>query len=1516
MNEIMINEGRFRDLLKTEHDACGIICIIEKDGKPSRNNIQKTIDALVLMEHRSGFIDGEGDGCGILTDIPRALWSKRLAAAGQDAELANDARFSIAHIFIPRNLKQTVAQVQEEIRTMFADRGIRIMLEQENQVNSEVLGRNGRLDEPCFWQVAALTEKAEVVVADHLYELHVAIEARFNVHVASLSNVTAAYKVLGAASILPKYFKDTQDPLFAAQVTIGHNRYSTNTLSSFFRVQPFSLLGHNGEINTVKKMRIEADMVGVPLVNGGSDSQDMNRVIETFIHRFGLSLFEAMELVFPPIHNEMKLFRPELQDLYVYYRQIWGHYAQGPAGIVSRYGNECVFSVDALGLRPVWMVESEESLYFSSEQGVITVDQMVAEPKPIAPGEKIGIELTAGQPIRVVPYTELQAKVLERAGKRINIGGMRKHLKFGTTSQAIAPSAAIGTTDNIYSAFGWDREGIQNIESTAQTGAEPIRSLGFDGPHAALAWERQNIPDFIKESVAVVTNPAIDRDREQEHFSTRVVIGQRPTIYGQVDGGVRFELMSPMVLEGENGIGSQEEINHMSLEQIVAECRRQGDNAVATLSLTFKRGSSLKAALEQLAQDAVAAVRDGAILVLLDDAEAHKNDNLWMDPHLAVSKVDIALRAEKLGSGDNLRRHTAIALRSAALRNLHDMALACGLGAEILSPYLLFETAADKDGAAGARKVLLTLTKGLEKVISTIGTHELRGYTRFFSSIGLKPELAEVLDIVNYLGSETAGTGFEELEQDANARYADFANPKAKAAKNFRFFQRMWKALGDAASGEAPYSEYMEKLREEEKRNPISIRHIADFNYTKALQGRKPLKPADVDISIGGHSLPMLISSMSFGSQNETAFRAYAEAGERLNMVSMNGEGGEIKDMLGRYKKTRGAQVASGRFGINVELMNAVAFLEIKIGQGAKPGEGGHLPGSKVTAKIAAARNATIGSDLISPSNNHDIYSIEDLAQLISELKESSGRKAKIIVKCPVVPGIGTIAVGVAKAGADVITLSGFDGGTGAARIHSITHVGLPTEIGTKLAHVALIEAGLRDQVELWSDGGLKSGADVVKMIMLGANRAGFGSLAMQSIGCTTCRGCHLDTCHVGIATQIDSMEEADEKGLRRFVPRVYDLAVDSLVRLFGGIGEEVRQIVADLGYESLQELVGRSDLLEQTAKLDRIDLSDLFRPAPLSYLQAATEAKAQAAATSSDIRVAAGAEGQEFYPDSLSFGNAPIVRKWSKVVAETRILGTRYSSHRVRDRFDGSYDKLPEINLQLTDGSVPGNGLGAFNARGVNITVQGGAEDGVGKMSLGGKVAIMKTIGKNGRFINGSVGKSFCYGAQAGLFIVQGGADSRACIRLSGADVIFGGEISAPLQDELGNIGSRANLKGFAFEYMTNGRAVVMGDPGPWICAGMTGGVVYQRLVPELGLDQQAIERRVAKGAKVNIQTLGPQSRTDLTGLLNAYKQELLATGQPEAAAKIDALLGDLDGNFVRISPVGMQADQSVATE
>jgi len=1516
LTEIMLNKQRketietFRNYRTIEHDSCGIICIIEKAGIPTRANLDETIRSLIQLEHRSGFIDGEGDGCGVLTDIPRALWSRYLAEAGQDASLANHERFAVGHLFVPRT-GHDPKQVQEQIRSRFAQAGISILMERENCVNSSVLGKNGKRDEPIFWQLALFAPDGLTgpAYASRLFDIHTDIEASHNVHVASLSPVTASYKVMGAANILPLYFHDLADEQFLSSVTIGHNRYSTNTLSNFFRVQPFSILGHNGEINTISKLEEEARMLGVPLVEGGSDSQNLNRTIETFIHRYGLSLFEAMEVVFPPIHHEIKLLPAHLQDLYVYLRQAWGHFAQGPAGIVSRYADECVFSVDALGLRPLWMVESETSFYFSSEQGIITVENMVSEPKPLAPGEKIGIVLHPGSPVEVIPHHQLQQTVYERFSAKIQAQGSRKHLAYEYKLEPLAVEPDMPSPSaSAYSAFGWDREQIQLIEQMASNGVEPIRSLGHDGPLGALSRERQNLADYMKESVAVVTNPAIDREREIEHFSTRVLIGSRVPLSGE-SRGIRMELPSPLLMEGQSLQDEANRLGTFSLEQVL-HCFHNHPYSIAVLSTSFHLPGGIREGLENLKKAALRAVKSGAVLLILDDTDTHQGENYWIDPLLAVTAADSALKAEFDEHGVNLRRRASIILRSGAIRSLHDLALAIGSGADAVSPYLMFATAAAKEGAKSAGNLYSALTKGLEKVTSTIGIHELRGYGKLFSAIGLRRDVAEALGVINFCGSDKAGLSFEDMEQDSIRRSRDFHAEAARESRTFHLFPRIWKAIGQLAAGDIPYSDYDLKLMEIERENPIAIRHVADFAFDKV---QEKVDPETVDLSVGDHSLPFLISSMSFGSQNETAFRAYPEAAEQLNMICMNGEGGEIRDMLGRYRKTRGIQVASGRFGVNVELANAAYVLEVKIGQGAKPGEGGHLPGSKVTAKIAAARNATIGSDLISPSNNHDIYSIEDLAQMITELK-TANNKAKVCVKVPIVPNIGTIAVGIAKAGADYITLSGFDGGTGAARVHAIQHVGLPAEIGVKAAHNALLEAGLRHRVELWADGGVKSAADVVKLMLLGANRIGFATLAMIAVGCTTCRGCHLDTCHVGIATQIDSLEEAHEKGLRRFVPRQFDQAVTALKTFFSTLAEEVRRITGELGFARTQDLVGRSDLLVQTRMLERIDLTALLKVHPLYQAAGAASAETVSEEAKEKVLVTVGSATAE---ESRYFSaSKPIRETFRAVLSAERVLGSRWAGARVENHLDGSYRSLPEVSLEFVDGSVPGNGLAAYNAEGVNIRVQGGAQDGVGKTSFGGRVSVLKAKGRNGKYINGSVGKSFCYGAQKGLFIVQGNADSRACIRLSGADVVFGGEIVEPINDALGGIGARANLKGFAFEYMTNGRAVVLGDPGPWICAGMTGGVIYVKLTPEMGFDRAALERRIAKGAKVFLYNLDAKGKQDVAELLGAYKEELLATQQHETAARIQQYIDEAESRFVMITPKKEQADPSVSTE
>ncbi len=525
---------------------------------------------------------------------------------------------------------------------------------------------------------------------------------------------------------------------------------------------------------------------------------------------------------------------------------------------------------------------------------------------------------------------------------------------------------------------------------------------------------------------------------------------------------------------------------------------------------------------------------------------------------------------------------------------------------------------------------------------------------------------------------------------------------------------------------------------------------------------------------------------------------------------------------------------------------------------------------------------------MISPSNNHDIYSIEDLAQFIEELK-TINPKARVAVKIPVVPGIGIIAVGVAKADADIIYLTGYDGGTGAARQHSLRYVGLPAEIGIVEAHRALTESGLRGRVEIWADGGVRSASDAVKLMCLGANRIGFGTLPMVAIGCTVCRDCQSGTCHTGITTQLETAEEASALGLKHFVPRDLEQATQALVNVFTGLGEGVKEIVAKLGFDCSQDIVGRSDLLVQISHHEKIDLEDMLvsiddcqlaKPIPISLpaSEMVTIDRGPLHRPRNHLTTVISNLVMESF---TTYRQDAILFEDDKVTPVDRALGTHLTGALTRFRNDWNWSpghggmgghretwlqpvdsidnaSVPITSLHFVSSSVPGNGLGAYNADPVHILVEGGAQDGVAKGISGGRVVIMKGYNHDGKLIDGSVGKSLAYGGTRGVVIVQGNADSRACIRLSGADVIIGGEILKPLNDSLGFIGARSNIKGFLCEYMTSGRVIVLGDPGPWMCAGMTGGVLYLRLQPHLNFDQAAIQRRLGKGAKVVVQEVG----------------------------------------------------------
>ncbi len=1524
-----------------DKDACAIYASVRKDATPSHEPIERAIPALQKMLHRAGNVDGEGDGCGLLLDIPRKIWAEEVRSGGHDPSLTLDDAFAVAHVFIERS--QDLEKVQHDARELLGQGGFRILAERIGVVDSPALGPTAREEEPHFWQIAGLV--ADATHRDRvLFDLLIELERELGVHVPSISATICVYKVMGAPNILGEYYPDLRDERFETIGAFGHNRYSTNTWPSFKRVQPFSVLGHNGEINTVEQLRQEARMLSVPIQPGSSDSQDLNQTIATLVNRDGLSLAEAMEMVVPPIVNEIRALPEDLHRFYMYLRQAMGPFAQGPVALIARHSDECVFSADALGLRPLWQVETGDDFVFSSEPGVVAVSEMVAEPKPLAPGEKamVSIDREARHStlyshdamLRIVRDRWLARNGAEEAApydRALETGGPLEGADVPGYSDA-GPAEPVKVDDRVLAGFGWQRDDVKLVQQMASNGAEPVGSLGYDGPLAALSPERQNLADYFKETVAVVTNPAIDREREMEHFSTRTVFGRRPSIDAAGDDTGTVETSFPVILGGHHGMAPLSDKTYRQIARehqtyLLEDLWEEFRGRAGAVDISLLESETTRGAIARIKQEAVKKVRDGAELLVLTDRTVYDAERRYLDPHLATSAVDQALKQFRVETGEeNLRRRCGIVLRSAAIRNVHDTMLALGLGANGVCPYTMVEVICVEDYRKDIGNLCAALAKGIEKVISTIGIHEVRGYARQFSSIGVKPELAEIFQTEAFAASEKAGIGFDGLDESSNERARILCGDEgAKPAKTFRFYPKVYKAAIATANGSGSYEEYSEKVRDLEAQSPISMRHIM------GLKGdREPLPDASVvDAGVGHHDYPVVISSMSFGSQSEPAFRAYAEAAKSINVLCVNGEGGEIRDMYGHYRKWRGQQVASGRFGVSAEMINSSYLAEIKIGQGAKPGEGGHLPGKKVSEKVAAARNAAPGTDLISPSNNHDLYSIEDLAELIDELK-TVNPDVRVSVKVPVVPNIGTIGLGIAKAGADIITLSGFEGGTGAARQHALRHVGLPSDIGTRAVHRALMEAGLRNRVEIWADGGYRTGHDVVKLHCLGANRVGFGTLAMVSLGCTICRGCQLDTCHVGIATQIETVEQAQDHGLKKFTPQEVDVAAESCARFFQAMGEEVKQVVASLGYDRAQDLVGRYDLLEQISHHDQIDLAPLItpldefldlEPIDLPVAEDISDERAEAGlVVARPIRMEAKQASAQIgaLAGEVCSGSTVTSRFPRATDANDRVLGTELAGAIARSRI---FEDGPESNddvladLEFNGGSVAGQGLGAFNAYGVSIRVEGGAQDGVGKAMLGGTLAVLKGKGAKGQRLNGSVGKSFAYGAQRGRLFVQGSADSRFCIRLSGADVVLGGEPAEAIDDGRGCVVDRANAKGFAFEYMTSGRAIVLGDLGPWACAGMTGGRVYVRH-NAFGIDRESIEARLGEGAKVELKDLDSEALLDIDDLLSHYADELRATGQDEEAERMASMAADATSNFLMIVPHKVQADPSISTE
>ena len=1510
---------RFNAPIAQERDACAIIAHIDKRGRATHANIVKTIEALKKMAHRSGDINSEGDGCGILTDIPREVWGRRLEAEGKSRHLAESAGFFVGHLLLPHGIRDRADEILSLARDVFTRNGCELLVEVVGDTRDDELGPMARAEAPLFWQVAGLVPVKEGGKSPEKRLFHIQLQlerAEADLHIASLSRSSVAYKVRGLADLLPRVYPELRQRTARSRITIGHSRYSTNTLPTVERSQPFSILAHNGEINTIERLRTAGRVLEIEPVPGGSDSQDLNRILEGLVNLHGFDPMEAFAMVFPAVHTEVDAYPEDLRRAYGFFRWFFPPSAQGPAAVIARSDQTVMGSVDALGLRPLWFGESDYDYYLSSEKGVVDIEATASDPKPLAPGEKIAILSIPGRRAVVFDYTAFQRRLTglmrEREGVLASVDSLYGAVpdaggKPTATLESLLKGQRVPTTEltrtKYLAALGWCQYDVDIRKKTATEGRPPIGSMGYQGPLACLNAEAMpNISEYFKENVAVVTNPAIDREREADHFSTRAILGDRPDAKGKTRA-MGLELKTPLLLGGcldAEVCGSElsklaRAFGTQTLDDVLGFFTMGGRDAsrVAILDASFEPGpGALRKRLEALAEEGAEAVRTGATLVVLDDSRSFADGRCYVDPCLAVAWLERDFAARRI------RRRCSLVVRSAAIRNLHDVMLLLGLGADALNPYMIWRMAREHaTEARPAEKVIRTtmnvLQTGMEKVMSTMGIHELCGYGRIFASIGLADDLAEVFGCANFCPAQGVGLSFAALEERAALRVA-----RAEADEDGKLWRepnrnvRVGKVLRRAATGEAGFREMADSLRELEKDAPVALRHLLGF---RRPDGAAAPSMNEVDLSVGGHAMPLVIPAMSFGSQGENSFRTYAETAKRLNIVCMNGEGGEIPDMLGKYRANRGQQVASGRFGVHMGFLNSAAFLEIKVGQGAKPGEGGHLPGQKVTDMVAAARHCKPGIGLISPSNHHDIYSIEDLAQIITELK-TANPFAKVSVKIPVTSGVGTIAVGVAKAGADIVNVSGFDGGTGAAREHAKKYVGLPAEIGVSQAHRALIESGLRSQVELWCDGGMRSGADVLKMILMGADRVGMGTLTLMGVGCISCRRCHLDTCPRGISTQLRSVEQAEERGVKGFHSLVVGQETDNLARLIGCVGDELRSLLADLGLSSVREAVGRIDLLEQVARGEAVDCAQLLAP-PASDGSAAPEGAVRGVRRPLNnlTKLIADIALREFEdPDVRE------VRYTDQYVRSVdRAVGTYLAGALSREHPGGGRG----ARLRL-DASVPGNGLGAFNVPGMEIMVDGGAQDGTAKGSFGGALGVFKGVNLLGARVDGSTGKSFAYGAIGGTLMVQNYADSRACIRLSGADAVFGARITAPVHDEMGNIAARAHLKGFAFEYMTGGRVVVLGDPGPWICSGMTGGVIYQCLYPEHGFTRASLVRRLASGADVGISALDGEGLADVRELLTRYVAELRASFQDEEAVEVEKLLAEAKHRFVTIAP------------
>ncbi|MFD5058530.1 glutamate synthase large subunit [Streptomyces sp. NPDC058394] len=1462
---------------RNEHDACGVGFVATLTGVASHELVEQALTVLRNLEHRgaTGSEPDSGDGAGILLQVPDAF-----LRAEVPFDLPEAGGYAVGIAFLPADDSTEAVQKLEKIA---AEEGLKVLGWREVPVSPDLLGSGARATMPEFRQLfVADGENAGIALDRKAFVLRKRAEREAGVYFPSLSARTIVYKGMLTTGQLEPFFPDLSDRRLATTVALVHSRFSTNTFPSWPLAHPYRFVAHNGEINTVKGNRnwmkaresqLASSLFGTEQLDrifpvctpDASDSASFDEVLE-LLHLGGRSLPHSVLMMVPEAWENHDSMDPARRAFYQYHSTMMEPW-DGPACVTFTDGTQVGAVLDRNGLRPGrYWVTDDGLVVLSSEVGVLDIaPAKVVRKGRLQPGKMFLVDTAEG---RIIEDDEIKAGLAAEQPYQEWLETGEIELEDLPEREHIVHTHASVTRRQ--QTFGYTEEELRVILAPmARTAGEPLGSMGTDSPIAALSERPRLLFDYFTQLFAQVTNPPLDAIREELVTSLRSTLGPQGNLLEPTAASCRSVTLPFPVIDNDE---------LAKLIHINADGDMPGMKA-ATLSGLYRvsgSGEALAARIEQICTEVDAAIEDGARLIVLSDRHSDA-EHAPIPSLLLTSAVHHHLIRTKQ------RTQVGLLVEAGDVREVHHVALLIGYGAAAVNPYLAMESVEDLVRAGtfiegiepeqAIRNLIYALGKGVLKVMSKMGISTVASYrgAQVFEAVGL--DEAFVAKYFNGTATKIGGAGLDVVAKEVAARHAK-GYPASGISASHRALEiggeYQWRREGEPhlfdpetvfrlqhATRNRRYDifkKYTDRVNEQSERL-MTLRGLFGFK-----SGREAI-PVDEVESVSDIVKRFSTGAMSYGSISREAHETLAIAMNQLGGKSNTGEGGEDADRL--YDPARRSsikQVASGRFGVTSEYLVNADDIQIKMAQGAKPGEGGQLPGHKVYPWVAKTRHSTPGVGLISPPPHHDIYSIEDLAQLIHDLKNANPA-ARIHVKLVSEVGVGTVAAGVSKAHADVVLISGHDGGTGASPLTSLKHAGGPWELGLAETQQTLLLNGLRDRIVVQTDGQLKTGRDVVIAALLGAEEFGFATAPLVVSGCVMMRVCHLDTCPVGIATQNPVLRD-------RFSGKA-----EYVVNFFEFIAQEVREILAELGFRTIEEAVGHAELLDTDRavthwKAQGLDLKPLF------YVPELPEGAVRHQQIEQDHGLAKALDNEliKLAADALnadSAEDAQPVRAQIAIRNINRTVGTMLG-HEVTKKFGGA--GLPQDTIDITFTGSAGQSFGAFVPSGVTLRLEGDANDYVGKGLSGGRVIVRPDRGADHLAEYSTIaGNTIAYGATGGELFLRGRTGERFCVRNSGATVVSEG---------VGDHGC---------EYMTGGHAVVLGETGRNFAAGMSGGVAY---VVDLDRDN------------VNVGNLGAieeLSDTDKQWLHDVVRRHQEETGSTVA----EKLLAEWDTAVARFSKI-----------